>query len=527
MKNPIALLGTLGLGAGLMYLFDPDKGKRRRAVARDRASHLSNAARRKLKKTSHDFTNRAYGTFRETKSLISRRNEAVSGETLEARIKTRLGRLTSHPNALKTKVEDGWVILSGAILEAEADDVLKKISKMCGVKAVEDRLERHTPEDKIPALLNGKAKGKTNGKAAHWSPAKRVLAATAGGALTYYAARRGGLIGQLFGAAGIALVTRGVTDKTIENLAKGNGGFHVQKTINIAAPVEQVFYLCSRPENFPQFMSHVRTVEKIGDGEYRWTVDGVPGVPLTWETRVTEVVPNEKIRWESIEGASVSQTGEIRFERVGGEATRLIVDLRYTPPGGIMGHAISGFFRRDPKSEMDDDLLRMKTFVEKGKVPHDAAALLQTKGENAMKVDEIMTKDPACCLPETALREVAHLMMEKDCGAIPVVENFETKKPVGIITDRDITIDTLAQGKNPLEMTAAEIMSFPVVSVKPEASIEECCNAMEKNKIRRMIVVDDAGACCGIVAQADIAGNAPMIETAELVQDISKAQQAG
>ena len=142
-----------------------------------------------------------------------------------------------------------------------------------------------------------------------------------------------------------------------------------------------------------------------------------------------------------------------------------------------------------------------------------------------MKIEEIMTKAPACCLPETNLREVAHLMIEQDCGAIPIVDNLKTKKPVGIITDRDITVNTLAQGKNALEMTAAEIMTFPVISLSGDATLGECCKTMETNKIRRMIVVDETGACCGIVAQADIARTGPMFEAAGLVKEISTAHQ--
>lgn len=142
-----------------------------------------------------------------------------------------------------------------------------------------------------------------------------------------------------------------------------------------------------------------------------------------------------------------------------------------------------------------------------------------------MKIEQIMTKAPACCVPETSLREVAQLMFEKDCGAIPIVENFETNKPVGIVTDRDITVNTLAQGKNALEMSAAEIMTFPVISLNHEATLGECCKTMETNKIRRMIVVDEAGACCGIVAQADVARTAPMFETAGLVKEVSTAYQ--
>jgi CBS domain-containing protein len=147
------------------------------------------------------------------------------------------------------------------------------------------------------------------------------------------------------------------------------------------------------------------------------------------------------------------------------------------------------------------------------------------RGDNTMKINEIMTKTPACCLPETSLRDVAKLMVENDCGAIPVVENFETNKPVGIITDRDITVNTLPHGKNALEMTSAEIMSFPAISVKHDANLEECCKTMEDHKVRRMIVVDEAGGCCGIVAQADVARIAPMTTTGELVQDVSVSHQ--
>lgn len=142
-----------------------------------------------------------------------------------------------------------------------------------------------------------------------------------------------------------------------------------------------------------------------------------------------------------------------------------------------------------------------------------------------MKINQIMTKTPACCLPETSLRDVAHLMLENDCGAIPVVDNFETNKPIGIITDRDITVNALAQGKNALEMSAAEIMTYPAISLSSEGTLGECCKAMETNKIRRMIVVDESGGCCGIVAQADIARNAPMVEAAGLVKEVSTAYQ--
>ena len=139
-----------------------------------------------------------------------------------------------------------------------------------------------------------------------------------------------------------------------------------------------------------------------------------------------------------------------------------------------------------------------------------------------MLVEEIMTKNPACCTAETSLQEVAQMMVEHDCGCIPVVENGETKEPIGVITDRDITIRTVAKGKNPLDLYASDVMSGNIVTITPDTTVEECCNLMESDQIRRVLVVDGNGACCGIVAQADVAINAPTHKTAEVVQEVSK-----
>lgn len=133
-----------------------------------------------------------------------------------------------------------------------------------------------------------------------------------------------------------------------------------------------------------------------------------------------------------------------------------------------------------------------------------------------------MTKNPACCTTDAGLKDVAKMMIDNDCGCIPVVDNNESKKPVGMITDRDIVVRTVAEGKNPLDLTAADAMSKTPVVAKHDSTVEECCNLMETNKIRRIAVVDADGACCGIVSQADIAINASESKTAEVVQKVSK-----
>jgi len=140
-----------------------------------------------------------------------------------------------------------------------------------------------------------------------------------------------------------------------------------------------------------------------------------------------------------------------------------------------------------------------------------------------MKVSEIMTTNPACCTPDTNLQEVAKMMLDNDCGAIPVCEDGNHKRPIGVVTDRDITIRTVANGDNPLNMTAKTVMTKNVFTVTTETSVEDCLNLMEENQVRRIPVVDENGECVGMVAQADVATNTSDRKTAEVVEKISKA----
>lgn len=144
-----------------------------------------------------------------------------------------------------------------------------------------------------------------------------------------------------------------------------------------------------------------------------------------------------------------------------------------------------------------------------------------------MNVNELMTKDPACCTPDANVQEAARLMKEHDCGCIPVIEDRNSKKPVGVITDRDICCRTVAEGKNPLDLTVQEVMTSNVETVTEDTSVEECCTLMEDKQIRRVVVVDGNGGCCGIVAQADIALQASENKTAEVVQEVSKTTSSG
>jgi len=139
-----------------------------------------------------------------------------------------------------------------------------------------------------------------------------------------------------------------------------------------------------------------------------------------------------------------------------------------------------------------------------------------------MEIREIMTENPICCVAETNLEEVARMMAENDCGAIPVVEDQEKWKPMGIVTDRDIVVRAVAEGKNPLDLTAEEVMSQGPISVRQNASVEDCEREMESHQVRRILVVDNSGSCVGIVSLGDIALHRGGQETVEVVGEVSR-----
>lgn len=134
----------------------------------------------------------------------------------------------------------------------------------------------------------------------------------------------------------------------------------------------------------------------------------------------------------------------------------------------------------------------------------------------------IMTTDPAVCTPQTPLREVAQMMKRNDCGEIPVVESEQNRRPVGVVTDRDITIRVVAEGGDISSAVASDAMTSPATTARQDADFDEVCNLMEQEQIRRIVVVDDRGNVCGMVAQADIARSGRENETADLVREVSE-----
>lgn len=142
-----------------------------------------------------------------------------------------------------------------------------------------------------------------------------------------------------------------------------------------------------------------------------------------------------------------------------------------------------------------------------------------------MQAKDIMSKNPVCCTPSSPLQEVAQKMIEQDCGCIPVIESDMHPKLVGVISDRDIVCRAVAKGLNPQFLTAASCMTTHLITATPEMDLNTCCYLMETNQIRRLPVIDSAGQCRGMIAQADIAQACEPDKTAEVVRDISRHTQ--
>jgi uncharacterized membrane protein len=377
MNKRIGILGGTTLGAAAMYLLDPVAGRRRRAVARDKLVRAANTTGCALDAAGRDLANRVRGIVAEAGCAL--RNEPVTDEQLTARLRSALGRVVSHPSSIEVSVRDGNVTLRGPVLESEAGHLLRCVARTRGVHEVDNQLEVHETAANVPGLQGGAGRREQRFELmqTNWSPSARLLASVAGGALAAYGFRRRSLAGVVGGGIGLSLLARGLTNVELKRMVgydSGRRALDVNKAITINAPAGEVFGVWSDFKNFPRFMSHVLEVQDLGGGRSRWKVAGPAGVPVEWTALTTEFIPNRVLAWMSEPGSTVANAGIVRFDAIGdGSRTRVQVRLSYNPPAGAAGHTAAALFGSDPKREIDEDLARMKTFIETGTPPHDAA----------------------------------------------------------------------------------------------------------------------------------------------------------
>lgn len=139
-----------------------------------------------------------------------------------------------------------------------------------------------------------------------------------------------------------------------------------------------------------------------------------------------------------------------------------------------------------------------------------------------MKVHEVMTPDPVCCIPEDSAQKVATILRDQDIGSLPVVLDQSSRKLVGVVTDRDLCCKVVAQGLDPAATRIDRIFSPQPVTCRDGENIAGCEELMQEHQIRRIPVIDGEGRCIGIVSQADLALHEKPEKVSKIVAEISK-----
>ncbi|MFE8602416.1 SRPBCC family protein [Archangium violaceum] len=379
MRVPMGVLGSLvsgmGLGAGLMYLTDPRSGRRRRAVVHDKARHAMHETEEAAGVVVRDIVHRSRGFVFETKGRM--RREEVDDRTIEARIRSALGRVCSHTHAIQVDVHQGRVQLDGAVLAAEYPKILSRIAHVRGVLDVTDNLQVFQQPGSHPELQGGAIRpgDRPEFLQCNWSPAARFVAGLGGASLLTWGLQRGGVGGLGSVLLGSLITLRSITNIALTNLT-GMGGrrlaIDVHKNIIVHAPVKEVFGFWRAMENFPRFMSHVEEVRTSGQDRSHWRVRGPAGTVFEWDAIITRLIPHQVLAWKSVEGSTVEHAGIIHFAPSNdGRSTRLDIRMSYHPPVGALGHVFARLLGADPKKQMDDDLTRLKSLIETGKAPRE------------------------------------------------------------------------------------------------------------------------------------------------------------
>lgn len=193
-----------------------------------------------------------------------------------------------------------------------------------------------------------------------WGLRSRPIAAaiysTLGASLLYQAYTGNN---PIFKALGIRVRTHEFGNRRTDTIV-------AEHRIAIDRPAREVYEFWRKPENLPRFMRHLESVEDRGDGRTHWRARAPGGGTVEWDSETVEDVPGERIRWQSLPGAEVTNFGTVRFHELGAGRTEVHVELEYRSPGGSLGAALARLAGEEPQAQIEDDLGRLKQILESG-----------------------------------------------------------------------------------------------------------------------------------------------------------------
>jgi len=368
-------IGAAAAGALLMYIFDPERGRARRSYAahavRDAGLHTGDAIGGLLRSA--------------TASLNAARDSASAAYARADAMATRAGeRIADTAHDLASSAADAASRTRGRIASAAEESRERS-------RELEQRLERNTWEarGRMDARMDAEAdRARSRVREAatqargwldelvnafdHRSPTLTNSALLGGGVLGLTGLARRSPLGVVLGLGALALLAKSGGGARLVAMVRGQPAgsrIEVEKSIEIAAAPEEVYDAWSNYDNFPRFMSHVSEVRDLGHRRSHWVVKGPGGSEYSWNAVMTEQARPDHMAWRSEPGSEIEQEGAVSFEPVRG-GTRVTVRMAYTPPGGVLGHGLARMLGADPKRQMDDDLARMKAFIERGVTPY-------------------------------------------------------------------------------------------------------------------------------------------------------------
>jgi uncharacterized membrane protein len=382
-------LGGAAAGALLMYMLDPDRGSARRAQSAAAVRNAGSRTTETLGNVWNSASSRIGAAAGDAiESVKSATPDGGMGSTL-----SRLGRAASEMlDDTVSKTRDVVGRASSAAGDIADEAISKARSGMSRAESatrdmVEDTRGAGSSASRAMSQFGSRVSesmqsGRGEGE---WGPTMRNSALVGGGLLALTGLMRRSPLGVVLGLAGAALLARGAANQPLRSLAARGGSalgmgkglamnrtIDFEKTIHIDASPAEVYDLWANYENFPRFMSHVVEVRDLGRRRSHWVVKGPGGAEFEWNSVLTEQSRPNRMAWRSEPGAEIPQSGSIQFERHRG-GTLVTVRMSYTPPAGALGHSLALLLGSDPKAQMDDDLARMKAFIERGETPRDAA----------------------------------------------------------------------------------------------------------------------------------------------------------
>lgn len=370
-------IGAAAAGALLMYVFDPERGRARRAYAahavRDAGLHTGDAIGSALRSATSRLN-----AARDSAASVYARADAMASRAVE--------QLADSAHDAARSASSTGARARGRIAVA-AEDARERSRD--SARELRHDIERNTWEARgrlDAAAEHSRSRVREAADQArgwldelvhafdHRSPAITNSALLGSGVLGLTGLARRSPLGVLLGLGALAVLMKSGGGARLAGMLRGHGlggPIEVEKSIEIDAQPEEIYDAWSNYDNFPRFMSHVSEVRDLGHRRSHWVVKGPGGTEYAWNAVMTEQARPDHMAWRSEPGSEIEQEGSVSFEPVHG-GTRVTVRMAYMPPGGVLGHGLARMLGSDPKRQMDEDLARMKSFIERGVTPYTA-----------------------------------------------------------------------------------------------------------------------------------------------------------